>query len=246
MKIDSTSEFRRSLQDSIVLLQEKILGRSSVFASPTLLREDFENLFRINSRKEKFILTLGVLQWEMPEEVRCLIYLALCDIRDKWLEGVPVNHFDFNQMEQVEGNLETYPSVLSLMIILDSQQHAIQYLRDTKIGGVFSTTESFFGYLNSREFQEEFRQTVRPVFKSKKVPKDPVRRRGYKDKGTLPENYPYSRPKETLSFQTDIEKERQSYLDTLEFVKGWMDWGVEKDEDTKFVEKFNQKGKSKS
>jgi hypothetical protein len=238
MKIDSVPDFRKGLCDSIQLLQDKILGRSPVFDSPTLLRENFENLFRIKSRNDQFILALGVLQWEFPEEVRCLIYLALCDIRDKWISGVPVDHIDYETLEEKEKNLDSYHRVLSLMIILDSRDHCIQYLKDVNDKkGIFSSTSAFFGYLSSVEFQEEFRRTVVPVFTSNKKPKIPVWRRGYKDKGTLPENYPYSRPKESLqNQQLEIEAERQSYYDTLEFVKGWMDWGVEDPEDPLFEE----------
>jgi hypothetical protein len=241
--IESTSDFLNGVKDTVSKLQEKdeILGRSPVFDSSTLQNLDFENILQIKSQNDKFILALGVLQWFLPEEARCLIYLALCEIRDQWLSEVPVDHVDPVTLEVKEKNLDTFHNVLALMTILDSRDHCLIYLHDVNLEkGIFSSSNAFFGYVNSVEFQSEFRKKIVPVFKSKKKPKNPVWRRGYKDKGTLPENYPFSRPKPVCpNLQLEIEKERQSYLDALGFIQGWMDRGVELGEGPLFEENKN-------
>jgi hypothetical protein len=242
--IESTSDFLNGIQGTVLKLCEddKNLGRSAVFDSSTLQNVDFENILQIKSQNDNFILALGILQWFFPEEARCLVYLALCSIRDQWLSEVPIDHIDPKTGEKVERNLDTFHNVMALMIILDSREHCLQYLKDVNLDkGILSSTNAFFGYVNSERFQIEFRKKVVPVFKSKKSPKKPVWRRGYKDKGTLPENYPNPRPKPVLPLtHLEIEKERQSYQDTLDFIRGWMDWGIELDEgllDENLIEK---------
>lgn len=175
--------------------------RSTAVVNPLAKRGDFTNEIRFKDKSLKSLEGYIVLCHYHPSiELRYLIKLELHRILDK------------------------DPEYFWLKSLVDYKSIFLHYIDETSS----YSYRSFFGMINNKEFLLELQRNIKFVFKSNSLAKEPQFRRGYNDKGTLPLVDSSIRRQElqndvnNLEEHLKLEQERQSSLDTISFLEGFL------------------------
>lgn len=124
---------------------------------PICERKEWENSFTIKTRNLDKLFFLGILSWYLPEGFGVLLRM---DLKEKIR--------DFEDLQILNFVLESKASC-HLFLIHTRRWH----------------TRELFGNILEKKLFQNIKFICWPRFKSKKKPIYPVRRRGYKDKGSL-------------------------------------------------------------
>jgi len=187
----SRSNFCRSLEAIVDEISE-ISDRSTVLISSNF-RTDSLNRIRIRCKDETNLIVLSILSWYIPPEIGVLVRFSI--------------------EELVRNNSD----LLKVRLLLSSKAETILYLLETSIWH----TRDFFGNVWTRKEILRALRSVSTTHKTRKRPKREVRKRGYKDHGTLRENHEIHNLWLSTDEQLRIDKDRQSNEDTIDLLKGF-------------------------
>jgi hypothetical protein len=184
------SQFERKLNE--LLERSRFSSELQSLYTPTSEQKRWENSFLIKTRNLNEILFLGIFSWYLPGDLGMILRM---DIEEK---------------------IKDKDDYWFVNLVLQSKVTCHLFLINTTL----FHTRDFFGNFLTEEFLEKLRLHCRPKFKKKKKPTYPIRRRGYKDKGSLG-NATFS-PKFINLNKEERELEEESKLqeDTLQLFIG--------------------------
>lgn len=211
--ISSVNRFLTELTRNCTSFEDKFL-RTSVFDSPSL-RERFENSIRIKTCNQRCLQFLAIIHWYLESEKFLWIHLALEEIYQERLSEIAVESDSFKD-NSAESSTDF--DLITFGLLLQSRALTENFLVETQKWN----QDEFFGFLRSNELLIWLQNKVKFNFKPISRPRETIRRRGYKDKGSL---RPLSEKRSIgiqSTLQEKIETERQSSEDTLAFLQGWL------------------------
>jgi len=154
---------------------------------------NWENSFRIKTQNLNFLLFLGILSWYIDPGFGILLRFA---IEEKKKDNEDLQILDF---------------------VLESKASCQLFLINTTRW----TTQSFYGNIVSRKHFRELIRKVRPCFRNKKKPSYPIRRRGYKDKGSLGNAAFHPRFFNLNKEERIIEEKKKTQEDSIQLFLGY-------------------------
>lgn len=135
---------------------DKFLTRP-VFVTPTRLLDN--QVIGIKYPKDfRLLRTLSIYFWFFPEELH-------------WRIRLDLENFTYSQLNKKQ--------ILELRILQSSKENMIKYLYDTKR---YSSFEIFGNFL--RNDLKDLQKNLKFYRIKYSIPREPIRRRGYKDKGS--------------------------------------------------------------
>lgn len=149
------SQFERKINE--LLERSRFSSELQSLYTPTSEKKRWENSFLIKTRNLNEILFLGIFSWYLPGNLGMILRM---DIEEK---------------------IKDKDDYWFVNLVLQSKVTCHLFLINTTL----FHTRDFFGNFLTKEFLEKLRLHCRPKFEKKKKPTYPIRRRGYKDKGSL-------------------------------------------------------------
>lgn len=188
----SINDFLDSLEKILMSYSEKFL-RTSALVDPNFL-ERYENNIQVNTRNADDLAVLAIWSYYLDTEIGILLRFELKEIIE--------NNSDLDFLE----------------FLLEGKYEMIQYLLQTSKWH----TRDFFGNLVTKNRLTRLSKICRFRRRLTGKPQRLVRRRGYKDKGSLkfPHEY-HSFSTGTRAMKT-LEEERESSKDTYLFLQGFL------------------------
>jgi len=154
---------------------------------------DFQNRFRITTRKLNDLIGLAILSWYLPEQIGVLLRMDLLEI-SKESEDLIVVTLLLNNIEQTRC-----------------------YLLETSLWH----SRDFFGNIYNREIVKHLIKLFKPVFAIRKPPEQVQRHRGYRDKGTLRKVHDRHSFVSFTAEHRELEERRKSLQDSIQLIEGF-------------------------
>lgn len=183
--------FNSEVEKKISRNTRNFFRTSALISSNRLL--EFENRLNVKTNDSTDLLVLGIVSWYLPEEDGFLLRLEL--------------------EEKIGNNLD----LDWIRFVLNSKAEMLIFLQETSLWH----TRDFFGNIITDNNLTRLAKLVKPKFKTKKPPRRLVRRRGYKDKGSLREIHTYHDFSIRTKELKELEQRRQSSTQTTDFLRGW-------------------------
>lgn len=162
--------FNASIENILLQNQQNFL-RTSALINPNRPTE-FENRFIFKDRSLRTFLLLAISSWYCDEEIGVLLRLQIS--------------------EEIKNNED----IFFLELALISKASMLIFLQESSLWH----SRDFFGNILTKRNLQRAWKSLRPVFKSNRRPRRLVRRRGYKDKGSL---------RETVNIYSEISLSRE-------------------------------------
>lgn len=170
--------------------------RTAALVNPKRYPE-WEGYWVLPKKKEELLL-LAIWSWYCDDETMVLLRLQLQNLSER------------------------NSDLFFLRFAVESKDIMIEWLLKTNLW----TTRSFFGAVLCQDNVVRTKLHIRPRWVSKKKPTKTVRRRGYKDKGSLRSSVHPNKFVDTTKENNRREEEEKRIQDTFNFLKGFLGEGL--------------------
>lgn len=155
----------------------------------------FENDFVLKTRKKDDLIVLAIASWYVePSWIGMLLRLSL--------------------QEKITNNEDLF----EINFYLQSKAEMLIFLQETSL----YHTRDFYGNLLTKNRLRRFWSLFSPLMKTARRPKRVQRHRGYRDKGTLKQQWEVHEAGNYRKEQLEIEAERQALDDSYNFCRGFL------------------------
>lgn len=136
----------------------------------------------------------------------------------------PVKEYGYLMLLELESQLEKNPEFFWLKSILSYKSLFLEWLLSTEL----ISYRSFLGLIKNEKKIYDYNTSIVLCFQTERDPKRVQRRRGYRDKGTLPDydakaiNLEFKKDWSTRLEQEEIESQREIRQDTISILEGFL------------------------